>query len=140
MFLDKVGYYFNETCQIIGKKAKRESQNAHFLPPDTHTYILCVSEGYAHVRTCAYQGVRNVLFSENLAYLFSCNTLFEIHPFALLPTICLFMNVKAESLKKKYRSMTALSVLKFTTFTLALTALHTIWRGLVTIDTILAFN
>ena len=121
---------------------KRQSVNlkTHISYPDTHTYILCVSEGYAHVRTCAYQGVRNVLFSENLAYLFSCNTLFEIHPFALLPTICLFMNVKAESLKKKYRSMTALSVLKFTTFTLALTALHTIWRGLVTIDKILAFN
>ena len=33
---------------------------------------------------CAYQGVINVRLSENLA-LFSWNTRFEIHPFALLP-------------------------------------------------------
>ena len=38
------------------KKAKHPkfSENKHFLPPDMHTYV-------------AYQGIRNVRFSENLA-------------------------------------------------------------------------
>ena len=45
-------------------------ENERFLPSDTH--ILCV---------------RNVRFSENLAYfVFSWNTLFEIRLFALLPS------------------------------------------------------
>ena len=35
--------------------------------------------------TCAYQGVRNVRFSEIWRALFSWNTRFEILPFALLP-------------------------------------------------------
>ena len=39
---------------------------------------------------CAYQGVRNVCFSEWRALL-SCNTRFEIGPFALLPTGCVIM-------------------------------------------------
>ena len=43
-------------------------KNYYFLHPDMHTY----------------QGVRNVPFPEILA-LFSCNTRFEIRPFALLP-------------------------------------------------------
>ena len=38
-------------------------------------------------RTCAYQGVRNIRFSEKiLRASFSCNTRFKIRPFALLPT------------------------------------------------------
>ena len=38
---------------------------------------------FKYARTCAYQGVRNVGFSENLA----CFEIqFEIRPFALLPT------------------------------------------------------
>ena len=46
-------------------------------PPDTHT------------PACAYQRVRNVRFSENLAcfVFFSCNIRFDIHPLALLPMI-----------------------------------------------------
>ena len=38
-------------------------------------------------RTCAYQGVRNVRFSEIWCALFSWNTRFEIRPFAILLTI-----------------------------------------------------
>ena len=34
----------------------------------------------------AYQGVKNVRFSENFACFIFLNTRFEIHPFALLPT------------------------------------------------------
>ena len=39
-----------------------------------------------HVRKCAYQGERNVSFSENLACFVFINTHFEIHLFVLLPT------------------------------------------------------
>ena len=39
----------------------------------------------------AYQGVRNVRFSENLLC-FVTNTYFEICPFALLPTICFLLH------------------------------------------------
>ena len=50
----------------------------YFLPPDTST---CA---------CAYQGVRNICFSENLASFVSRYLHFEIRPFALLPTINIF--------------------------------------------------
>ena len=55
------------------QKTKHRKFSEHFLPTNTHT--------------CAYHGVRNVRFSENLACLFPWNTGFEIRPFALLPTI-----------------------------------------------------
>ena len=41
---------------------------------------------YAHLRTCAYHGVRNVRFSENLACFAFMLLRFEIRPFVLLPT------------------------------------------------------
>ena len=50
------------------------------------------------------------------------------------------MNVKAGSLKRKYVSMAALSMLKSKTFTIVLVALHTTWRGVVPTDKTLAFN
>ena len=37
-------------------------------------------------KACAYQGVKNVDFSENLVCFVFFNTCFEICPFALLPT------------------------------------------------------
>ena len=40
------------------------------------SWCFCLTPWYAHVRTCAYQGVRNVRFSENLAYF-----VFLKHPF-----------------------------------------------------------
>ena len=39
---------------------------------------------YAHVRTCAYQGVRNVCFSENLAYFVFLKHPFWDSPFCLI--------------------------------------------------------
>ena len=49
-------------------------------------------------RTCACQGIRNVPFTENLLALFSCNTRFEIRPFALLPTST-GMNISMDIIK-----------------------------------------
>ena len=50
------------------------------------TRVLKEKQSMPNFPTGAYQGVRNVLFSENLACCFSCNTCFEIRLFALLPT------------------------------------------------------
>ena len=47
-------------------------ENKHFLPPDTQTYV-CVSGGKKKSRFLKIWRV------------FSCNTRFEICPFALLP-------------------------------------------------------
>ena len=82
-------------CHFVGNRQKGESQsrcfkktkhakfskNEHFLPPE-------------HIRTCAYQGVRDVRFSEICRAFFSWNTRFEIRPFALLPTICYLTSLK----------------------------------------------
>ena len=54
--------------QLVGSKAKGESQNGgnkntkHAKFSEKYVYV---SEG--KIRTCAYQGVKNVRFSENLA-------------------------------------------------------------------------
>ena len=45
-----------------------------------------ISYPLIRTRTCAYEGERNVRFSENLACFVFLNTHFEIHPFALLST------------------------------------------------------
>ena len=48
----------NITQEIIDLvRTQNFPKNQHFLPPDTYTYVRCV-----------YQGVRNVSFSENVAY------------------------------------------------------------------------
>ena len=83
-----------EKCSIIPKpynKAimqKGESQNGCFKKNKTRQIFRKTSVSYPLIRIfCAYQGVRNVRFSENLAYfVFSWNTLFEIRLFALLPS------------------------------------------------------
>ena len=49
-------------------------------------YILKTSVSL--LRTCAYQGVRNIRFLENLACFIFLKHGFEFRPFALLPTIC----------------------------------------------------
>ena len=45
-----------------------------------------ISYPLIRILTCAYQGVRNVCFSKNLACLFSCNPCFEIRLCASLRT------------------------------------------------------
>ena len=62
--------------QIGGnKKAKHDkfSKKGAFLTP-----------WYAHVRTCAYQGVKNFCFSENLAYFVFLKHPFWDSPFCLI--------------------------------------------------------
>ena len=54
-------------------------------------------------RKCAYQGVRNVRFSENWRALFSWNTRFEIRFLALLPTNSRMNQVKfVDENRQKY--------------------------------------
>ena len=40
-----------------------------FLTPDTHTYAYHAHIRITHTHTCAHQGVTNISFSENFAYL-----------------------------------------------------------------------
>ena len=76
---------FIDNSSVIRQKG--ESQNGcckitkHTKFSEKRTFL---TTWYVH--SCAYQEARNVRFSENLAYLFSCYTRFEIRPFALLPT------------------------------------------------------
>ena len=63
----------NLKAGIIRKQSSPNfPKNKHFLPPDTHTY-------------CAYQGVRNVHFSENLTgFVFFETPVLRFALFALL--------------------------------------------------------
>ena len=66
-------------------KARQIFQKRTFLTPCKHTFV-CVSRG----KKCSFFGKFGVLF-------FSCNTLFKIHPFDILPTVfcirCFFIVV-----------------------------------------------
>ena len=63
-------------CFKKAKHAKISEKQKHFLPPDTDTYV-CVSGG------------KKLLFFGNFGALCFLETpVFEIRPFALLPTIC----------------------------------------------------
>ena len=84
-------------CQILWKtmqtlcssviRQKGESQNGCYKKTkDAKNYEKQTFLTPLRTRICAYQGVRNDRFSENLtcfAFLYTC---FEIRPFALLPT------------------------------------------------------
>ena len=63
-------------------------KNECFLPSDTQTLKgqLQVCLSIYDLLVCAYQGVRNVRFRKIWRAFFSCNTRFEIRPFALLST------------------------------------------------------
>ena len=64
------------------KRVLKESKACQIFRKTNFSYFLI------HTPACAYQGVRNVHFRKSWGALFSCNTRFEIHPFALLPTSC----------------------------------------------------
>ena len=74
----------------VGNKAKGQILKRVFQENKPRQIFRKTNISYPLVRArmWAYQGVRNVRFSENLAWLFSWNIRFEIRPFALLPTIC----------------------------------------------------
>ena len=81
--------------QFVGGKAKGRISKRVLQENKGHQIFRKTNISYLLIRTrmCAYQGVRNVCFSEWRA-LFSCNTRFEIRPFALLPTSCVIMTKK----------------------------------------------
>ena len=78
ILLDIVG---NKAKEPISKRALQENKTQEIFRKTNISYPLIGT------RTCVYQVVRNIRFSENLACFFSCNTRFEIGPTALLPTI-----------------------------------------------------
>ena len=55
--------------QHVGNKAKVESQNSGYKKTKHANFFRKTNISYplTRIRTCAYQGVRNVSFSENLA-------------------------------------------------------------------------
>ena len=67
----------------ISKRVFQENRARQIFRKTNISYTLI------HIRTCVYQGIRNVCFSENLGCFFSWNTHHEIRPFALSLTICL---------------------------------------------------
>ena len=74
---------------VIRKKG--ESQNGCFKKTKHAKFFVkrvFITSWYAHIHiyTCAYQGVRKVRFSENLACFVFLKTRFEIRLFAILPT------------------------------------------------------
>ena len=74
--------------QVVGNKANGRISKRVFQENKGREILRKTNISYPLVRTrvCAYQGVRNVCFLENLACFVSCDTRFEIRPFALLPT------------------------------------------------------
>ena len=74
---------------FVGTKAKDRISNLVFQEALQIFRKMNFSYPLICTRKCAYQGLRNVCFSGNLTcfVFFFCNTRFEIHPFALLPTI-----------------------------------------------------
>ena len=76
-------------CSFVGNKAKGRISKRVFQENKAQQIFKKsnVSFTLIHTRRCAYQGVRNVHFSENLSCFVFLKTHFEIHPFALLPTV-----------------------------------------------------
>ena len=58
----------------------KNTKHAKFSEKRTFFYPLI------RTRTCTYQGVKNVRFSENWRALYSCYLRFEIRSFAIVPT------------------------------------------------------
>ena len=76
-------------CSFVGNKAKGRISKRVFQENKAQQIFKKsnVSFTLIHTRRCAYQGVRNVRFSENLSCFVFLKTHFEINPFALLPTV-----------------------------------------------------
>ena len=75
--------------ELVGIKAKRKRISKRVFQENQARQIFRktdISYPLIRARTCAYQEVRNVCFSENLAYLVFLKHRFEIRPFGLLPT------------------------------------------------------
>ena len=73
------GFVFPQMWQIIGNKVKGQISKRVFQENKARQIFrkrTFLTPWYAHVRTCAYEDVRNVRFSKNLA-----RFLFLKHPF-----------------------------------------------------------
>ena len=86
MFCARLWHYFvdNKVKGRISKQMLRENKLRQIYRKTNISYPLIST------LACAYQGVRNIYFSEiwcALFFCFSCNTRFEVRTFALLPTI-----------------------------------------------------
>ena len=78
-------YYFD----FVGNKVKGQISKWVFQENKACQIFRKTNISYPLIRTrtCAYQGVRNVRFSENLTCFVFLKHRFEIRPFAVLPTI-----------------------------------------------------
>ena len=81
-----------------GSKAKGRISKQVFQEKKAHQIFRKMNISYPLTRTrmCAYQGVRNIHFSENLASFVFWNTCFEIRPFSLLPSIHWFAEFRGQ--------------------------------------------
>ena len=85
-------FYKSNNCymslQLVGNKAKERISKRVFQENKARQIFRKTNISYPLIRarTCAYQGLRKVRFSENLAYFVFLKTRFEVHPFGLLPT------------------------------------------------------
>ena len=79
-------YLFITRQLLVGKKVKGQIWKSVLQENKACQIFRKTNISYPLIRkcTCAFQGVRNVCFSKILAGFFSCNTRFEIRPFALL--------------------------------------------------------
>ena len=84
---------------FAGNKAKGRISKRVLLENKIRQIFRKTNISYPLIRTptCAYQGVKNVCFWKICCALFSCNTRFEISPFAQLPT-----NFEKKKRKKKF--------------------------------------
>ena len=83
---------FQKLFLFVSNKSKGWISKRLFQQSKAHQIFRKTNISYplTCTRTCAYQGVRNVRFFENLACFVFLKHLFEIRPFALLPTFWTF--------------------------------------------------
>ena len=79
----------NHAAYFVGNKEKKKISKRVFQETKARKMFgkTNIFNHLIRTRTCAYQGVRKVHFSENLASLVFLNICFGIRPFALLTTI-----------------------------------------------------
>ena len=106
-------YYWDENfwsqsflCQcsyFVGNKAKGQISKRVFQENEARQIFRKTDIPYPMIRTCAYQGVRNFHFSENLTCFVFLKHLFWDSPFGLLPTIhynaCQYFAVNAPQIR-----------------------------------------
>ena len=83
----KLGFFQSLLSSVISqivnlKTLFQENKGSQIFRKTNISYPLI------RTRTCAYQGLRNVRFSENLACFVFLKTHFEIRPFTLLTMLC----------------------------------------------------